>query len=163
VSRVTLAWYEWPAFDPDTLYALLRLRSEVFVVEQACVFAEMDGIDPACTHLLARDAQGQVAGCLRLVPPHLARPHSPSPPAEGPALGRLVTRQDQRGSGLGRRLMIEGLRECARRHPQLDQYLSAQQHLEGFYASLGFQRLRPPYDEDGIAHVDMRRAADRSG
>lgn len=147
----------WSEFDPDLLYHWLRLRSEIFVVEQACVFAEMDGIDPLCVHLCALDPQGRVAGGLRLVPPGVARPHSPSPAADGPALGRLVTRRDLRGQGLARRLMAAGIEQCARRFPGAAVYLSAQQHLEAFYGSMDFVRLRPPYDEDGIVHVDMRR------
>lgn len=150
-----LRWFEWSEFDPDSLYAILRLRSQIFVVEQACLFAEMDGIDPLCAHLCAFDPDGLIAGGLRLVPPGVARPHSVSPAADGPSLGRLVTRADLRGKGLGRRLMAAGLARCAARYPGTSVYLSAQLHLEPFYASMGFSRLRPPYDEDGIPHVDM--------
>lgn len=150
-----LRWFAWSEFDPDSLYGLLRLRSEIFVVEQACLFLEMDGIDPLCTHLCAFDLRGHLAGGLRLVPPGIARPHSPSPAADGPALGRLVTRADRRGQGLGRRLMAAGLDRCAVCYPGTAVYLSAQQHLEAFYTSMGFIRLRTPYDEDGIPHVDM--------
>lgn len=157
MSTEVLEWFAWRDLDPDRLYGLLRLRSEVFVVEQRCVFAEMDGIDPLCGHLCAYDAQGQVGGCLRLVPPGVKRPHSDSPAADGPALGRLATRADLRGTGLGRRLMMAGLARCEQRYPGMPVFLSAQQHLEGFYASMGFVRLREPYDEDGIAHLDMRR------
>lgn len=153
----TLRWFAWNELDPDSLYGFLRLRSQVFVVEQRCLFAEMDGLDPGCEHLCAFDAQGQVSGCLRLVPPGLRRPHSASPAADGPALGRLVTRSDRRGIGLGRRLMQQGLERCTQLHPGAAVYLSAQQHLERFYASIGFVRLGEPYDEDGIAHLDMRR------
>lgn len=154
---VTLRWFAWRELDPDTLYGLLRLRSEVFVVEQNCVFAEMDGIDPLCMHLCAFDEPDRIGACLRLAPPGVKRPHSPSPAAQGPALGRLVTRADLRGAGLARRLMHEGLARCERDFPGRPVFLSAQQHLERFYASMDFLRLREPYDEDGIAHVDMRR------
>lgn len=159
---MTLRWLSWREFDPDTLYALLRLRSAVFVVEQHCVFAEMDGIDPACEHLLALSADGEVLGCLRVVPPGLRRPHSAAPAADGPALGRLVTRADQRGTGLGRTLMQEGIAHCLRGYPCHTLYLSAQQHLETFYRSLGFTRLREPYDEDGIPHLDMQRCVHKA-
>ncbi|TDU25872.1 ElaA protein [Panacagrimonas perspica] len=154
---VTLRWVAWTAFDPDSLYALMRLRSAVFVVEQACIFHEMDGLDPRCEHLLATDAQGDVVGCLRLVPPRLQRPHSTAPAADGPALGRLVTALSERGTGLGRRLMAEGIARCERDFPGAAIQLSAQQPLESFYSSMGFEAMREPYDEDGILHVDMRR------
>ena len=157
-SAIETRWYAWPELDPDTLYGLLKLRSDVFVVEQACVFSEMDGLDPLCEHLVATAADGRVVATLRVVPPNTRRPHSPSPAADGPAIGRLVVDATQRGTGLARRLMALGLERCASRHPGVAVYLSAQQHLEAFYASLGFARLRAPYDEDGIPHVDMRRA-----
>lgn len=157
-SSARLRWLEWNDFDPDTLYALLRLRSAVFVVEQACVFHDMDGLDPRCAHLLAFDeATGEVVGCLRQVPAGLKRPHTPSPAAPGPMLGRLVTAPRVRGTGLGRALMLEGIAQSERDHPGEDLYLSAQQRLQGFYESLGFRALREPYDEDGILHVDMCR------
>jgi len=154
---VTLRWVVWNEFDPDVLYSLMRLRSAVFVVEQACVFHDMDGLDPRCEHLLAMDAKGEVVGCLRLVPPRLKRPHSPAPAAEGPSLGRLVTAQSERGTGLGRRLMAEGIARCERDFPGEAIQLSAQAHLQGFYFSFGFEAMREPYDEDGIPHVGMRR------
>lgn len=160
MSRATaqLRWIEWKDFDPDTLHALLRLRSAVFVVEQNCVFHEMDGLDPRCAHLLALDARStELVGCLRIVPAETKRPHTPSPAAPGPMLGRLVTAQRVRGTGLGRALMLEGIARCKREHPGQDVFLSAQQRLQGFYESMGFHALREPYDEDGILHVDMRR------
>lgn len=153
----TLHWVAWSQFDPDTLYALLKLRSEVFVVEQACLFSDMDGLDAECLHLIARDAHGAVVGCVRRVPPHLKRPHTPAPAFDGPALGRLVVAPAHRSAGLGRALMQEGIARCTQDFPDRALYLSAQQQLEAFYASLGFTRIGEPYDEDGIIHVDMCR------
>lgn len=158
---VTSRWVAWNEFDPDRLYSLMQLRSAVFVVEQACVFHDMDGLDPRCEHLLATDGTGEVVGCLRLVPPGLQRPHSTAPSADGPALGRLVTAQAERGTGLGRRLMTEGIAHCERCFPGAAIQLSAQQHLERFYFSFGFEVMGEPYDEDGILHVDMRREGAR--
>lgn len=154
---VHLRWVAWREFDPDLMYSMLRLRSAVFVVEQACVFHDMDGLDPFCDHLLAVDATGEVVGCLRRVPAHLKRPHTPAPAADCPALGRLVTTHATRGTGLGRRLMKEGIARCERERPGTAIQLSAQRHLQPFYESLGFVALREPYDEDGILHIDMRR------
>ena len=144
-------WLAWPDFDPDTLYALLRLRVDIFVVEQNCAYAELDGLDPRCRHLVGRDAAGQVRAGLRLVPPGIKH--------AAPALGRLVVAADLRGAGSGRALMIEGLRGCARHYPAQPVFLSGQRHLEGFYRSLGFETISEPYLEDGIPHVDMLRPA----
>ncbi|MEW6169411.1 MAG: GNAT family N-acetyltransferase [Pseudomonadota bacterium] len=142
-------WYEWSALDADTLHAFLKLRVDVFVVEQACAYAEIDGLDPACRHLCGRDRDGRLLAYLRLLPPGLKR-------AE-PAIGRLVVAAADRGAGLGRTAMHEGLRACTERHPGAAVFLSGQQHLQRFYESLGFRAISAPYLEDGIAHVDMLR------
>lgn len=146
----------WAAFDHlglADLYALLQLRVDVFVVEQACPYREIDGRDPDARHLLVEDSDtGRLVAALRLFPP--AEP----PAGDGCShLGRIVTRADRRGAGLGRALVVEGLAECARHHTAHPVRLAAQAHLADFYARLGFRVISDVYDEDGIAHVDMER------
>jgi ElaA protein len=144
---VTWAWHTWAALTPDTLYAFLRLRSAVFVVEQDCVFEEMDGADPHCEHLCGHNAAGELLVCLRLVPPGLKAPQ--------PALGRLTVALHARRAGLARRALELGLARCAALYPGQAVFLSAQQHLETFYLGLGFTTLSAPYLEDGIWHINM--------
>ncbi|WP_248679424.1 GNAT family N-acetyltransferase [Sinimarinibacterium sp. CAU 1509] len=146
-ETIELQWTPWAQFSPDLLYACLKLRSDIFVVEQQCPYSDMDGLDPQCEHLSARTTDGRVDGYLRLLPPGLK--------SATPALGRLVVAAPQRGTGLGRRLMLEGLRHCALRYPGQSVFLSGQQHLQAFYASLGFAPISDPYLEDDIPHVDM--------
>jgi ElaA protein len=141
-------WHAWTDLTPDVLYAFLRLRSAIFVVEQDCVFPEMDGRDPQCEHLCGWDGAELVA-YLRLVPPAVRTAEV--------SLGRVVVAQPARGAGLGRAAMHEGLARCAQRYPGQPVKVSAQQHLEEFYRGLGFARVGEPYDEDGIRHVDMVR------
>jgi ElaA protein len=143
-------WHPWAQLTPDVLYAVLRLRSAIFVVEQDCVFPDMDGRDPHCEHLCGWDGKELIA-YLRLVPPGVRTPEV--------SLGRVVVAKVARGRGLGRAAMLEGLKRCAERHAGQPVKVSAQQHLEAFYASLGFARVGAPYDEDGIMHVDMCRSA----
>jgi ElaA protein len=143
-------WYLWEDLSPDVLYAFLRLRSAIFVVEQDCVFPEMDGRDPQCEHLCGTDAAGALVAYLRLVAPGVRTPEV--------ALGRVVVARAARGTGLGRAVMREGLARCAQRYPGQPVKVSAQQHLEEFYRSLGFATVGAPYDEDGILHVDMVKA-----
>jgi ElaA protein len=150
-SPLRWQWLAWADFDPDTLYALLRLRVDIFVVEQNCAYADLDGLDPQCRHLVGRDIAGQVQAGLRLVPPGIKH--------AAPAIGRLVVAAGLRGAGSGRALMLEGLRGCAQHYPQQAVFLSGQQHLEHFYRSLGFATISEPYIEDGIPHVDMLRPA----
>jgi|SRR5580658_1342835 ElaA protein len=140
-------WHDFPALGAHELHAILRLRGDVFVVEQACAFADIDGNDPQARHLLAYVGP-DFAGCLRLFPPG----------ALGPAawIGRVVVAPPWRGIGLGRRLMLAGLAESERLYGAVAVDISAQARLERFYASLGFERMGPDYVEDGILHCWMR-------
>jgi ElaA protein len=130
------------------LYEILRLRAEVFVVEQNCVYQDCDGYDPTCRHLLGREG-GALAAYLRLVPAGSKYPEA--------SLGRVVTNPEFRGRGLGRALMVEALRICDGEKIE-GLRISAQAYLENFYRELGFAREGKPYLEDGIPHVEMWRA-----
>lgn len=130
--------------DARTFHDLLRLRVDVFVVEQACPYAELDGRDTeAGTRHLWLTRDGAVVAYLRI----LAEP-------DGVArIGRVVVAPAARGAGLAGRLMTEALtlvgdRPCV---------LEAQSHLVGFYAGHGFAVSGPGYVEDGIPHTPMRR------
>ncbi len=147
-----LAWRAFDALLPRDLHDLLRLRADVFVVEQACVFAEIDGRDPEALHLLARiPGSDGLAGTLRLFPPAAGAPAS---------IGRVATAAWARGLGLGRALMVEGIAEARQRFGAVALEVGAQARLEAFYAGLGFVRASPDSDEDGILHCTMVRDAD---
>ena len=150
-SPLNWTWHAWSALTPDLLYEVLRLRSAIFVVEQRCVFPDMDGRDPRCQHLTGHDAAGKLIAYLRLVPPGVRTPEV--------SLGRVVVASEARKHGYGRAVMLEGLRRCAQNYPGAPVKVSAQQHLERFYESLGFKTVGTPYDEDGIMHIDMVRPA----
>lgn len=148
-SEPSWQWFTWSALSATDVHDFLKLRSEIFVVEQNCVYLDIDGLDPGCRHLLVRAAGGHLLGYLRLLPPGLNR-------AE-PALGRLVVAMSERGTGLGRALMVEGIRICSAGAPTQPIYIHAQQHLQPFYESLGFHVASEMHLEDGIPHVDMLR------
>lgn len=139
-------WYAWAELPPDVLHAFLKLRSDIFVVEQNCVFSDMDGRDPACEHLCGFSGDELIA-YLRLVPPGLKSPEA--------ALGRLVVLKTQRGHGHARRAIEIGLLRCTERYPGITVRIQAQSHLAGFYGSMGFTQTGAEYLEDGIPHVDM--------
>lgn len=143
-------WSSFADLSPKRLYDLLRLRNQVFIVEQACAYEDIDGYDPACEHLCAIDESDAVVGTLRLLPPGLKFPQT--------SLGRLAVTRARRGEGIARALILEGLAELGRRHPGAEVLIGGQCYLEGFYASLGFVSCSEAYLEDGIPHVDMRRA-----
>lgn len=131
--------------DPHRLYALLRLRSDVFVVEQRCAYPDLDGRDhePDAEHLWLDDEEG-LAGCVRLL-------HEDG---DRWSIGRVVTRPDARSRGVAATLLRAGLarlRELGCRRVDL----GAQAHLADWYAAFGFAVSGPPYVEDGIPHVPM--------
>ncbi|KAF0812315.1 Acetyltransferase [Andreprevotia sp. IGB-42] len=143
-------WYGFDDFDARTLYAYIKLRTDIFVVEQNCAYAELDNLDLLARHLLGRNAAGETQACLRLVPPGLKYPE--------PSLGRVAIAPAQRGSGAGHALIAEGLREADARYPGLAHQIGAQAHLASFYGKHGFVQVGAIYDEDGIPHIDMLRA-----
>ncbi len=131
----------------DALYRILAARSAVFVVEQQCPYQDIDGLDLKSIHVLATAGDGGLLAYARVVPPGLRF-------AE-PSIGRVLTTAAGRGRGLGRALMLRALAVVRRRFPGQPVRISAQQYLEPFYRSLGFQTVGLPYDEDGIPHLEM--------
>jgi ElaA protein len=132
----------------DELYELLRLRSEVFVVEQNCVFLDMDDKDQKCYHLLLH-ADSEMVGYCRLVPAGLSYKEV--------AIGRVVSSPSVRGKGLGRKVMELAIESCEKLFGPGDIRLGAQTYALGFYSSLGFVSEGEVYDEDGIEHIEMVR------
>lgn len=130
------------------LYAVLRLRSEVFVVEQNCVFLDLDGKDllGQTEHLMAWE-NGELLAYCRLLEPALN---------DGQAvIGRVITAPAARGTGLGHELMRRAKDEVARLWPGAPVYLGAQARLKDYYGGHGFVPVTDEYIEDGIPHVGM--------
>ncbi|KPF58031.1 acyltransferase [Rhizobium sp. AAP116] len=134
-------------FSAADLYDMLKLRVDVFVVEQHCPYPELDGNDKDCLHLRLLDGEDLLA-CARLWRPS-AEHH--------PRIGRVAVSPDHRGKRLGEALMREAISEVEKRHPGKPIEISAQSHLQKFYGSLGFEVISEEYLEDGIPHVDMLR------
>ena len=131
--------------DAGTLYALLKLRCDVFVVEQECPYPELDGRDtePGTRHLwFAED--GEITAYLRVLDDGAAQ-----------RIGRVVTAPKARGAGLAGQLLAEALAVIGDQPSVLD----AQAHLAGFYGRYGYAQTGPEYVEDGIPHIPMLRAA----
>ena len=147
---ITWRFAHFDELTPGELYDILRLRTAVFVMEQNCVFQDMDGADPKCWHLFGVQDSQIVAYC-RLVPAGVKY-------AE-PSIGRVITPLVTRGTGRGRALMREALARAQKLWPGQALRIGAQSHLQRFYAEFGFTKASEPYDEDGILHVEMVRAA----
>jgi ElaA protein len=134
--------------SPAELYLLMQLRQDVFVVEQNCVFADLDGNDFASLHLSAWDDRQPVA-YLRIVPPTVHHSGCPS-------LGRICTAIRVRRTGLGQELVKRGLDLVAEHWPGQDCQIGAQSYLREFYERFGFVVNGDEYLEDGIPHFPMR-------
>lgn len=136
--------------DPAVLYAVLKLRVDVFVVEQECAYPELDGrdLEPGAVLHHATDSSGAVIGTLRVL-------RDPNGDAR---IGRVATAPSARGAGLAARMMTAAVASI---EPGVDVVLDAQSHLAGWYGRFGFVVDGPEFVEDGIPHVPMRRAASR--
>jgi ElaA protein len=155
---ITWQWSSFADLTVAQLYAMLALRQEVFVLEQTCLYPDIDGLDPAAHHLLGwRDADGKQDGSPELVA-HL-RCLAPGAKYTEMSIGRVVSSPAARGSGLGRELVARGIALAQQLHPGHAIRIGAQAHLERFYAGYGFVTVSEPYDEDGIMHIDMVLAA----
>ena len=139
------------AFDQLTLeelYALLALRTEVFIVEQNCPFQDHDGkMDFHSCHLLCKDLNNQLVAYTRLVPGGLAYSEM--------SIGRVVSSPAYRGKGLGKLLMEKSIEQLYKLYGQLPIRIGAQLYLKAFYESFGFFKAGEIYLEDGIEHIEM--------
>ena len=142
------------ALSARTLYRLLQLRSQVFVVEQNCVFQDMDSADPQCMHVLAEahTPEGmELMAYARLAPAGLHFPEA--------SIGRVVTNPATRGSGIGHALIRQSVQMLHGLWGVQPIRIGAQAHLQNFYGQHGFAPDGPMYLEDGIDHIEMVRPA----
>lgn len=135
----------------EQLYALLKLRSDVFVVEQKCAYPDLDGQDlEGDTHHLMGWEDDQLMAYLRLL--------DPESQGGDVVIGRVITAPAGRGKGLGHEMMEQALKQAEKHWPQVPIYLSAQAHLQRYYGKYGFEVAGDEYLEDGIPHIGMRRS-----
>lgn len=132
------------------LYAILKLRSEVFVVEQNCVFLDTDDKDQSCQHLMLYQNK-ELMAYARIVPAGVSFTE--------PSIGRIASSELARGKGFGKQLVKLAIDNCIRLYGNHAIRIGAQLYLKDFYASFGFEPAGDIYDEDGIDHLEMIRAA----
>ena len=135
----------------DFPQTILRLRNEVFVVEQKCIYQDIDGQDLlGDTHHLMAWKDDELVAYLRLL--------DPDTQGGDVVVGRVIVAPAARGTGLGHRLMVEALKQIDDIWPDTPIFLCAQAHLQGYYARYGFLVAGEEYLEDDIPHIGMRRA-----
>lgn len=147
-----MAWksYQFDDFAAQALYNILKLRVEVFVVEQNCPYPELDGLDEVSTHIVYEE-DGKVLAYARLVPA--------GKKYDAPSIGRVIVRKEARGRGLAKELLERSIRYIDEQWKEPEIQLQGQEYLKDFYGSFGFEAISEVYDEDGIPHIDMKRSA----
>lgn len=130
----------------DEIYRILQERVGVFMLEQNCLYPEIDGKDPQCMHLFA-EKDGQIAAYARLLPPGVAYTQA--------SIGRVLVHEAFRGQGLAQELLTRAIAFLTEESGEKEIKIQAQHYLEKFYGSFGFSPISEVYPEDGIPHVDM--------
>lgn len=129
------------------LYEILELRQRVFVLEQKCAFIDNDYLDVDSYHLMGYDAKGKLVAYARILPPGVDYSEA--------SIGRVVTQPAVRGTGLGKMLMQEAIKELIRLFGKAPVKIKAQYYLLKFYQSFGFMPQGYVFMEDDIEHIEM--------
>ena len=132
---------------PDLLHQILKLRQEVFIMEQNCIYPDIDEYDCLSLHLTVSKEQNELVGYCRLLPAGLLYTEA--------SIGRVVISKSFRKRGIGRELMIQAHKFCFYHFQTQSVRLNAQHYLERFYQRLGYYSVSEPYDEDGVMHIQM--------
>lgn len=148
---LSFTWHAFSALSNECLYEILKLRQEVFVVEQKCIYLDADGLDVKAYHLVGRrEPDGDVLAYLRVISPGVLYAEA--------IIGRLLVVVEARRKRYGEQIVREALKRIADLFPGVGVRISAQCYLEQFYLELGFKKISAPYLEDGIPHVAMRKS-----
>lgn len=137
---LTWQYFHWKELTPETLYKILALRAEVFVVEQQCAYLDLDDKDEKAHHLCVF-SESNLIGYARVFLQEKTC-----------SIGRVVVQKKFRGKQIGKQLMIKSIAQIP---PEKEVFISAQEHLKSFYTSLGFKQSGAGYLEDGIPHIPM--------
>jgi len=152
--ELSFTWSRMDALTSLDMYEIMHARAAVFVVEQNCPYQDADGVDLQSWHLRVRSGD-ELAAYARVVEPGVKYVQ--------PSIGRVLTLQKFRSLKIGRALVAEAIRFSEATFPGQDIKIGAQAYLQRFYESLGFRAVSDLYDEDGIPHLEMIRAASVPG
>ena len=132
----------------NELYDILKLRVDIFVVEQNCPYGELDNKDKESIHIFYRE-NGEITAYLRIIPKFLSY--------ESVSMGRICVKQEFRSRKLGREIVKNAINYIEKDMKEYIITIGAQEYLKDFYASFDFKPVSDIYDEDGIKHLDMQR------
>jgi len=151
MTDISGVWRPFEQLSSREVHDLLKLRQDIFVVEQDCAYPDIDGLDLEALHyFLKENATNRLVGALRLFEAGAAD--------EAARLGRVVIDPDYRGRKLGHKLMQAGIERARSLRPECQIFVTAQAHLLRFYADFGFVAISEIYPQDGIPHLDMRKS-----
>lgn len=131
----------------DEFYDIIKLRIDVFIVEQNCPYPDIDGKDLTSVHILGYQSNNILSAYCRILPPGVL--------FNEPAIGRVVTSGMARGKGIGKELMRLTIEETKRIYESSPIRISAQLYLKKFYEEFGFKKVSEEYLEDNIPHIEM--------
>ena len=146
MNEITWRYKSFDELTSSELYEILKIRSEVFIVEQNCPYQDVDGKDAKSFHLRGWIEDLPVA-YVRIIPPGISYKEA--------SIGRVLTVMSQRKNGTGKLLMEKAIEHTLREFNVTEIKIGAQLYLEKFYKSLGFNQTSPQYLEDGIPHIEM--------
>lgn len=146
-AQTMWVWQEFKDISGPQMHEILRLRQEIFIVEQQCIYADADELDSSSLHLSGLDAAGEIVAYARLC--------SPGSRYAEPSIGRLLTIKRRRGSGLAGNAVQLCIEKAVTAWQSNSVRISAQVYLLDFYSQLGFTKISEIYAEDGIKHIDM--------
>jgi ElaA protein len=148
-TEVKLTWHcrHFTGLSAAELYGILRLRTEVFILEQHCLYQDVDGKDVKCFHLFAANENKEVMAYARILPHRVSY--------DEVSVGRVVTSPKVRGTGAGRELMKRTMEFIKKEFNDPAVRISAQSYLIRFYSGLGFKTAGEEYMEDDIPHTQM--------
>lgn len=130
----------------EEMYEILKVRSEVFVVEQECPYQDPDSKDQNAYHLFVQE-DGNIIAYLRILEKGISYDEI--------SIGRVLINKDYRGKDLSRKLMLKAIEFIENNLNEKEIKISAQAYLLDFYKSLGFKEVSEVYLEDNIPHIDM--------
>tara|TARA_B100001996_G_scaffold379199_1_gene364577 strand:- start:2966 stop:3400 length:435 start_codon:yes stop_codon:yes gene_type:complete len=135
---------KWKELSHKEIYEIFKLRSKVFVVEQECVYLDLDGKDEEAKHVLGKNKK-QVVAYARIIKKK-----------EKVYIGRIVVERENRGKKIGEKLVKKSIKYIEETNNEKEIMISAQEHLDYFYTKLGFKKTGKKYLEDGIPHQEMK-------
>lgn len=148
---ITYSLHTFAELTSLDLFEILKLRQDIFIVEQDCAYPDIDEDDLTSHHVVGKNKVNQVVSYARILSPH----ESNGPTSEYVSIGRIVVHADVRGKGVGGNLVTQSITYTKNLYPSSRIKISAQRHLQPFYRQVGFKTVGQSYFEDGIPHVRM--------